>query len=344
MEEWARADIPSLRTVRGLVGELLEVHRYAKVGEIIERNLKRGVEGRNTLDLLNARLELQFGLIRAVTPKYSNYRYIKTPLFEDLSNDDSAVTRMVKKHSHTAIKWTAVDVDAVALAGHFPREHAIRKLQEWNDRGAIRLETTGVINRFKILRNFPQGESAKQDIVTAIYKHFVDRERSDIERVQRVIHFVTSNGCLTQELASHFSDHESIPSEGCRTCSFCVTRKRVEYQPTGAQQRKGRIDEGRINSVLSATKIRDDARFLARIASGFSSPRVTGEKLNRNVVFGSMADCDFEITAAVPEAGSIGGNTGSINSFAGLDLDDSTGGVYQTSDLMNPTKFVCYFY
>ena len=39
LEEWSRADVPSLRSVKGLIGELLEVHRYAKPGEVIERNL-----------------------------------------------------------------------------------------------------------------------------------------------------------------------------------------------------------------------------------------------------------------------------------------------------------------
>lgn len=39
MEEWSRADVPSLRSVRGLVGEILELHRRAKPGDIIERNL-----------------------------------------------------------------------------------------------------------------------------------------------------------------------------------------------------------------------------------------------------------------------------------------------------------------
>ena len=38
LEEWSR-DLPSLRSVKGLVGELLELHRYAKPGDIIERNL-----------------------------------------------------------------------------------------------------------------------------------------------------------------------------------------------------------------------------------------------------------------------------------------------------------------
>ena len=39
MEEWSRADVPSLRSVKGLVGEFLELHRFAKAGDVIERNL-----------------------------------------------------------------------------------------------------------------------------------------------------------------------------------------------------------------------------------------------------------------------------------------------------------------
>ena len=46
----------------------------------------------------------------------------------------------------------------------------------------------------------------------------------------------------------------------------------------------------------------------------------------------------------VPEAVSVGGNTGSVNTFTGVDLGDITGGAYRTADLTNPTKFVCYFY
>ena len=39
MEQWSRADVPSLKSIKGLVGEFLETHRYAKPGEVIERNL-----------------------------------------------------------------------------------------------------------------------------------------------------------------------------------------------------------------------------------------------------------------------------------------------------------------
>ena len=33
-----------------------------------------------------------------------------------------------------------------------------------------------------------------------------------------------------------------------------------------------------------------------------------------------------------------------MNSFTGADLGNITGGAYQTSDLTDPTKFVCFFY
>ena len=39
MEQWSRADVPSLRSIQGLIGELLETYRYANCGDVIERNL-----------------------------------------------------------------------------------------------------------------------------------------------------------------------------------------------------------------------------------------------------------------------------------------------------------------
>ncbi|KAL8779106.1 MAG: hypothetical protein Q9213_007095 [Squamulea squamosa] len=248
MEEWSRADVPSFRTVRGLVGELLEAHRYTKPGEVIERNLNEesrewdirvsasdgpswvleliACQG-NALDLLNAQLELRFELIRAVTPKYSDYKYLKSPPFKDRATDTCKLTSTINKLSRTASKWTSIDVDAVARNSGFPRENVIRRLQEWNDTGVIELKPSGVINRFKIVKPFPQGEAAKNDIISAIYKQIEERERSDMERVHQVIRFITTNGCLTRELASHFSDQNSIPSKGCGTCSFCTTRSVV---------------------------------------------------------------------------------------------------------------------
>lgn len=58
----------------------------------------------------------------------------------------------------------------------------------------------------------------------------------------------------------------------------------------------------------------------------------------------SFAQDLVQMAAVVPESIAVGGNTGTVNSFAGANLGDITSGAYQSSDLLNPTKFVCYFY
>jgi hypothetical protein len=43
-----------------------------------------------------------------------------------------------------------------------------------------------------------------------------------------------------------------------------------------------------------------------------------------------------------PELASIGGNTGKVNSFTGLDLEDITGGVLNAASLLEGNNLVCF--
>lgn len=45
--------------------------------------------------------------------------------------------------------------------------------------------------------------------------------------------------------------------------------------------------------VLQACPDRDDPRYIARVAFGIGSPRVTAAKLSKHQVFGSMEEHDF---------------------------------------------------
>ena len=38
MEQWSRADVPSSSSVAGLIGEILDTHKEAIPGDVIERN------------------------------------------------------------------------------------------------------------------------------------------------------------------------------------------------------------------------------------------------------------------------------------------------------------------
>ena len=87
-----------------------------------------------------------------------------------------------------------------------------------------------------------------------------------------------------------------MPEAGCGHCEFCITNTPVVFlHDRNQKERRGRIDEAKVKKILAATKVRDDARFLARVAFGISSPRVTTEKLGKQAVFGCMQECDFEV-------------------------------------------------
>lgn len=45
-----------------------------------------------------------------------------------------------------------------------------------------------------------------------------------------------------------------------------------------------------------------------------------------------------------PSVLNIGGNTGTVNSFVGVDLNDLTGGVFNAENLVQGNNLACYFY
>jgi hypothetical protein len=57
------------------------------------------------------------------------------------------------------------------------------------------------------------------------------------------------------------------------------------------------FDAAAFRLLLQVVPERDDARFLARVAFGISSPRVAMAKLSGSRVFGSMEDHDFMVSS-----------------------------------------------
>ena len=249
----------------------------------------------NALGLLNAQLELQYELIRAVTPKYGQYKYTRSPKFELATSDKSPITKALKKFSKLAKTWYHIDVDTAAQQAGVERSEAVRVLQDWHDCGAIEMKPGGVINRFRVLKKLPEDEKTKKEIMSELHQYFDTSEKDAMTRVSNVIDLVTAHNCLSRGLAKHFGDDASIPEKGCGHCSFCITGVPVSFDRVKKRSRRGRISKKKIQVILAATNVRDDPRFLARVAFGIYSPRIGVEKLGKHAVFGSMDECDFEV-------------------------------------------------
>jgi len=298
-ESHARADLPSKGSVRALLRDIFDAESASlKPGESIERKLfqqSKELDIRSTtLGTIYAQLELRFGLIRASTPRYEGYSYtVHNPAA--LQSDRSRQANAIRAASKTAKKWTSIDVDAAARDHKLSRFEIITKLSEWGASGAIELKTSGVISVYRVLQALPSTPREVDIIVDALYVELEAREQQELDRVQDVIKLVTGRRCFALSLVSHFGDELPGGKAECGHCTWCETHEAVQL----STPQEVPWDARKFQAVLAAVDARDDARFLARVAFGITSPRVSALKLGREGsggVFGSMADHEFAVS------------------------------------------------
>jgi hypothetical protein len=246
------------------------------------------------LSVIYAQLELQFDLIRATTPRYSNYSF-ETARWQVIQNDTTSAAIAIRKFAQKATKFYHVDVDAAGKCPGIVRADIIRKLNNWNESGIITLKTSGVQHVYRVLRKMPCTPAAVEEIVEKLYAQMQTREKRDLQRTKEVVGLVTSKRCISHGLATYFSDDShGVPAE-CGHCTWCETHVPVVLPNKPPPSPNPAL----IDSVLKACPARDDPRFLARVAFGITSPRVTMTKLGRHPVFASMNVCDFMVSCSL---------------------------------------------
>ncbi|KAI1760093.1 ATP-dependent DNA helicase recQ [Hypoxylon sp. FL1150] len=296
-ENFARGDLPSRQSLRRLLEDVFsrEAVRTPE-GEVIKLNqtaLGREYDFRpSPLAILLATLELRFGLIRAITPEYSTYQFeamrdYKRVAGGDISKEGKAIFSNAKK----ATKWYHFDVNAVVRSTGLFRADLIRRLNDYHDRGIILLKASGVENRYKILKRLPSAPEEIDEITDKLYAEMEVKEKDALRRTQEVADLITGDKCFALALAQHFGMGLPDGNTKCGHCTHCLTGKRVVLPPKPTPT----VDMTAIQRILAVCPVRDDPRFLARVAFGIRSPRVWELQLHKNKVFGSLEDHDFTL-------------------------------------------------
>ncbi|GAA6056078.1 hypothetical protein JCM3770_001956 [Rhodotorula araucariae] len=295
LESFARANTPSKRSINNWLDAVFMAPLEAD-GTISANHYEMSNTfdiGRNTLSLLFTMLELQQGLLRATTPFYSSYQL--KPLagndaaFQTLQKDMSDEARAIRAHWKVGRIWTTIDVVPAAEDADIPRADLIRCISRWELNGLCEVKVGGVRNRYFVLKELPQLDEDIEELAGQLYQQLHDREEADVRRLRSVVDFVRGGKCYAQELAVYFGDEHSVPNGECGNCSFCTTRSKIPFE----LKFDAPFSDKQIAFVMGVCGVRDDPRFLARLAFGVSSPRITTLGLSKHDVFGCCDTCDF---------------------------------------------------
>jgi hypothetical protein len=297
-ENFARGDLPSRSSLRNLLkdifdddvvklspGETFKVSHYGQSSQFDIRV--------SPLSVIYAALELRFNLIRATTPEYSSYKFEATPsYYPRLKGINTPESKAILQHAKKAKKYHSFDPTQVANTEGLRRTDLVNLLNDLNNNGVIVLTVGGVEQKYKVLAKLPNSDVAIDDLTDKLYEDLKRREKQALDRLRDVVNLVTASKCFGLAIAQHFGMDLPDKKDKCGHCTFCLTGAPVELPPSSPKK----VDKAAINKVLQVTDVRDDARFLARIAFGIKSPRVGKLKLDKTEAFMSMADQDFDVS------------------------------------------------
>lgn len=238
-----------------------------------------------------AQLELTHGFIRAGTPKYTKYSYKPGPRYGRLSSDNSSSAAAIIKFAKKASTWFHIDVEATSHATGLARSDLIRKFNDLNEMQVIEMQVSGVLNVYKILKHLPKTTEQLKDLLNSIYTGMEEREQQALNRTDKMLALVTGQACFSRLLAEHFGDNLLGKNVECGHCTWCKSHKAVVQQIPAPVP----FNWSAFNAIKDRIPDRDDARFLARVAFGITSPRVNTLKLSKDPVYGSMADHEFMV-------------------------------------------------
>ncbi|KAI0527953.1 ATP-dependent DNA helicase recQ [Xylaria bambusicola] len=299
-EYFAQADLPSRHSIQGLLEDIFLNKPTFKLpgnrGRLIKLN-EQELEGKHdvtgpALSIILAKIELHFGLIRAITPEFKNYLFEAPPEYRNhIEHDDSPEAKAIASYSTSTKKWQAIDVNAIARDFNLVCADIMEKLNEFNNSGFIRLKGTGLIQRYQVLKQLPSTRQEIEKLANQLYTEMEYREKEHMKRFNTICSLLTDSKCFAWALTRYFGMDLPGGKSRCGHCTYCLTGEPALLPPKPETS----IDSSKIRAIQALCDVRDDPRFLARVAFGIASPKIVALGFNNpHYMFGSLKEHSFK--------------------------------------------------
>jgi ATP-dependent DNA helicase RecQ len=292
LENFAFGDTPTADALAGLLGEVLG-HPAGEEFAVSDYDLSV----RHDLRQLVLRTALTYleldGVLRQGTPFYAGYRIRPAgdsfdAVFSRFDESRAGFLRRLVESGKTGRSWTTIEPDASASALGEDRSRIVAALGYLDQLGLSEVEAAEVRQRYTVVAR-PEADA---DVVAQLLERFARRERSEVERIQRVLSLVTHDGCQVRALVAYFGEQRD---EACGHCSHCLSGYAAEFaEPEPKPAIEATLDAAAFAGLRSDNPDalgtpRQAARFLA----GITSPATTRAKLTRHPFFGTLSDRRF---------------------------------------------------
>ena len=238
----------------------------------------------------------------------AQYSYFATYRFKLIDSIENIIARFngerrqfvadIFQCSIPAKIWYTLDFERLWQQCHADRRRVIAAIDYFHEQGWIELESKQITDVYRVLHT----ETPVAEVVERLHQLFLQKERSEIERIQVMLDFFASNNCLSQELARYFSDNHAPQHCGhCSVCSGSVAQlPSAELAPLphdAIPQWIAPFVEACHQQEITLTNA-----AISRFLCGLTNPMTTKVKANKMAGFAQLADYPFaQVKQAVRE-------------------------------------------
>ncbi len=218
---------------------------------------------------------------KVITPAYSYFAEYK---FKLLCNESELINRFngerqqfvaaLLDSADKAKIWYSIDFDK--LNRHYPceRSRAVSAINYFEEKGLIELQTKQMTQVYRLSSHIENIDSLADELTTK----FLQKEQSEIDRIQAMINLLVSDQCLSRQLAAYFGEQLT---QDCGHCSVCV-QGAAKLEHANHLTPLEQIDFNQLcGELCQQLAYRCDANQLARALCGLTTPIFTPLKLRR---------------------------------------------------------------
>ncbi|MCZ4338116.1 ATP-dependent DNA helicase RecQ [Shewanella colwelliana] len=231
------------------------------------------------------------GLIKPTLSYFAEYRFKllidEKQLVAKFDAERGQFISAILASSAKAKIWYTLDFGALNQVYPSDRGRVVAAINYFEEQGLIELQTKQMTQVYEVLAQHIDVES----LSAQLYQKFIDKEVSEIARIDAMIAMLASKTCLTRALSNYFADHQL--THNCGHCSVCLSGQAflprstqltplpsLDFKPTCAALIE------RLGSAASNT-------LLTRALCGLTTPIFTKLRLRQTSGFGLLERYPF---------------------------------------------------
>ena len=196
--------------------------------------------------------------------------------------------------------WSTVNFERLQQIYPNERERALKALDYLHEKNCIELQSTQMTQVYQVnLMNLNSAIDIEK-LSTQLYQRFSEKEHSEIQRIEQLLAFFTSENCLSKQLSEYFADHQL--QNGCGHCSVCQGQvAQLPQRPNLAPLTSFNFAE-LSTEILSKLKEHTSITLLSRFFCGLTTPIFTKLRVRKVNGFAKFENYRFsEVKAWVEQ-------------------------------------------